>query len=127
MPFTSENASEHAKKSWANGGRWRDKDPATNRSLRISYSVSPEENERISQKASGHGISRTELMVRAIDAYDPQPVYNEGSKKFKIEKLVVATLYVGAESDEAALEIAKLSPVSYWTVDDSLDVSEDYT
>ena len=46
---------------------WKDKDPATNRTKSILLKVSPSEFDMIADKAKAFGVSRTELIVRAVD------------------------------------------------------------
>ena len=69
MPFTSESARATARK----GGlkRWEGKDPATNRTERLSMWLSPTELAMLKERSEKLRISRVELIVRAVEAYNP--------------------------------------------------------
>jgi len=67
MPFEKGKVAPIASKGGKN--RWQGKDPATNRTVSCNIKVSQEENDMIASKAAEHGISRVELIVRAVRAY----------------------------------------------------------
>ena len=67
MPFDSITAAEGGRKG--GGKRWRDKDPDTNRSKLISMKLSPGELEQMDEKAKRLGLKRTQLILRAVEAY----------------------------------------------------------
>ena len=50
--------------------RWGDKDPATVRNKRLSLVVAGNELDMMNAKAAAAGISRTELIVRAVEKYE---------------------------------------------------------
>ena len=71
MPFDKNNAAE----SGSIGGkrsaevRWSNRNPQTIRSMRISLPLSSDELSMIDGIATTEGISRAELIVRAVRAY----------------------------------------------------------
>ena len=67
MPFDTETARVAGQKGSA--GRWKDKTDATRRTELIQLRVSPGEADDINAKASVLGMSRVELVVRAVRAY----------------------------------------------------------
>jgi len=71
MPFNSANATSAGRKGGKASAeaRWGGKDPATirNRSLRLA--ISQEELGLLDAKAGAEGISRVELVIRAVKAY----------------------------------------------------------
>ena len=67
MPFDEESGKIHGKKGAE--ARWGDKNPDTNRNVNLPLRVSCEEKEEIQEKASKHGISVVELIVRAVRYY----------------------------------------------------------
>jgi len=75
MPFNSESAAEAGRIGGKIGGkigggkRWAGKDPATVRNVQFKISLSADEIKRITDKADQYGISRTELIIRAVAAY----------------------------------------------------------
>lgn len=71
MPFKKgENASAAGKKGGLASGRWKGKDPSTSRNVNILLKVSPTEADMIKSKADKAGLSRVELVVRAVKNYD---------------------------------------------------------
>ena len=68
MPFTSENAASAGSKG--GGNRWRNKDPNTNRNKPLLIKLSQAEIDAITNKAEIMKISRVELIVRAVAAYE---------------------------------------------------------
>jgi len=63
MPFNSETGKENAAK------RWNGKDPATVRSRSVKVVVSNAELAMMDAKAAAKGISRTELIIKAVQEY----------------------------------------------------------
>ena len=63
-PFDSSNAAGYGQKGGNN--RWRSKEPASSRTKYLALRVSPNELAMINGKAASAGISRTELVVRAV-------------------------------------------------------------
>ena len=68
MPFNRKTAAVAGRKG--GGKRWRDKDPSTVRKKRILISVSENEDEIITEKCKALGLSRTELIIRAVADYE---------------------------------------------------------
>ena len=68
MPFTSENAATAGSKG--GGNRWKGKDPNTNRNKPLLLKLSQAEIDTITSKAKEMEISRVELIVRAVTAYE---------------------------------------------------------
>ena len=68
MPFDKETAAAIGHK----GGsiRWRDKDPSAVRNRHVRLAVSQNELEMIDAKAARENVSRTELVVRAVNKYE---------------------------------------------------------
>ncbi len=68
MPFNSNTAAAAGRK----GGKLnkQDKDPANFRTKAIPIKVSPVEFDAINDKAAALGLSRAELIVRAVAAYE---------------------------------------------------------
>lgn len=67
MPFDKDNAAAHGSKG--GGNRWKDKNPGTIRSKMFSIKVTPAEYDTITEKAAAAGLSRVELIIRAVEAY----------------------------------------------------------
>ena len=67
MPYDSKSGSEAGKKG--NLTRWKDKDPASVRRKKVVVALSDVEYELLAEKAGDLGISRTELVVRAVNDY----------------------------------------------------------
>ena len=71
MPFNRETAANAGSKGGATrAAHLKDKDPATFRNKQLGVKVTQEEFDTITEKAAELNISRTELVVRAVDAYD---------------------------------------------------------
>jgi len=70
VPFNPETAAAAGRKGGPN--RWRDKDPTTTRSVGIHPKLTPDELEMIDSKAAEEGVSRVELIVRAVREYKPK-------------------------------------------------------
>ena len=68
MPFTSENAASAGSKG--GGNRWKNKDPSTIRNKSLLIKLSQTEIDAITSKAKEMEISRVELIVRAVTAYE---------------------------------------------------------
>jgi len=66
MPFDKETAAVAGRK------RWGDKDPTTNRTIQAAIWLSPDERDMINSKAKRAGVSRGELIVRAVREYEPE-------------------------------------------------------
>jgi hypothetical protein len=67
MPFNKTTAAAGGRK----GGKWT-KPPETVRNKQFIIKLSQIELDAFTQKAAAAGISRTELIIRAVTAYDPQ-------------------------------------------------------
>ena len=67
MKFDKDTAAAVGRKGGTN--RWRSKDPSTKRDRLLSLAVSCAEQEMIEVKAKDVGLSRTELIVRAVREY----------------------------------------------------------
>jgi len=67
MPFNKKTAVTAGRKG--GGKRWKDKDPSTVRKKKILISVSENEALVIEEKCKEHGLSRTELIIRAVADY----------------------------------------------------------
>lgn len=67
MPFNSDNAKSAGSKGGSN--RWRSKDPSTVRNRMFSIKLSDSEMELLTEKASELGMSKAELIIRAVKAY----------------------------------------------------------
>ena len=65
MAFTKDNAAIYGSR----GGKNKAKPPEESRNIKISLAVRQEELTRIDAKANRLNLSRTELIVRAVDAY----------------------------------------------------------
>jgi hypothetical protein len=68
MPFDSTTGANIGRKGGLN--RWKGKDPATKRTELFSFKLSPCEMEMLNEKATIVGVSRGELIIRAIKAYN---------------------------------------------------------
>ena len=68
MPFDKTTAAAAGRKGGPN--RWRDKDPSTVRNRHVRLAVSQSELDMIDAKAVRENVSRTELVVRAVDKYE---------------------------------------------------------
>jgi len=70
MPFTKDTAAAGGKKGGAQrSAHWKEQDPATFRNKQLGVKVTQAEFDAITAKAAVLNISRTELVVRAVDAY----------------------------------------------------------
>ena len=71
MPFDSKTASTAGKIGGRRGAakRWGNKDPVTIRNKSLRLVVTHEEFDMMNVKAAAEGISRTELIVRAVRRY----------------------------------------------------------
>ena len=70
MPFTSDNAAGYGQKG---GSEQRArKDPQTVRTKQFTVKVSPAEYDAIMEKAARLSLSKPELLVQAVGAYDPE-------------------------------------------------------
>lgn len=67
MPFDKETASISGRKG--GGLRWKDKNPDTIRNKRLSVNVTDTEFKEIAKKAEAEGLSKAELVIRAVEAY----------------------------------------------------------
>jgi len=68
MPFNKDNAAAHGSKG--GGNRWKDKKPETVKSKMFSIKITPMEYAAITDKAAAAGLSRAELIIRAVNAYE---------------------------------------------------------
>jgi len=69
MPFDSASGRAGGQKGGKN--RWKDKDPSTVRSEKILFKATPSERDMMDMKANKAGVSRGELIIRAVKAYTP--------------------------------------------------------
>ena len=71
MPFDSKSAQAAGLIGGAKSAaiRWKGKDPSTVRNKRMILTVTGEEFGMMNAKAAAAGISRTELIVRAVEKY----------------------------------------------------------
>jgi len=69
MSFNSETGSAAGQKGSAGKTRWKGKDPSTNRTEQIRIKVTVEELKIMDIKSRKHGLSRTELIVQAVNSY----------------------------------------------------------
>ena len=67
MPFDSESGAAGGRKGGPN--RWKGKDQATNRTVSLFLKLSPDEMAIVSAAAEKAGLSRVELVVRAVKEY----------------------------------------------------------
>ena len=67
MPFDSKSGADAGRKGGPN--RWSGKDPSTNRTKSLLLKLSNDEIALISEKAKAAGISRVELVIRAVKEY----------------------------------------------------------
>ena len=65
MPFNSDNAADCGRK----GGKWT-KPPDNVRNKQLRLAVTANELNAIDEKAKALKLSRTELIIRAVAAYD---------------------------------------------------------
>lgn len=65
MPFDKQSASAAGRK------RWGERDPTSMRNVQLPLRISAEELEMINSKAKSTELSRVELIVRAVDKYNP--------------------------------------------------------
>jgi len=65
MPFDKDTAATYGSK----GGKWT-KPPGEVRSKQLKVSLTPSEYEAIDLKATAAGLSKAELIVRAVAAYE---------------------------------------------------------
>ena len=68
MPFNSKSGKIAGK--IGGGKRWKDKDPTTVRKQTILLKLSQTEFDVLMEKVKKLGISRNELIIRAVIAYD---------------------------------------------------------
>jgi len=68
MPFTAETASTAGKLGGSASAkvRWADKNPEEKRNQPIYISVTKQEMAEIDEKAKNKGMSRTELIIKAV-------------------------------------------------------------
>lgn len=67
MPFDKDTAATNGSKG--GGNRWKNKNPETVKSKMFSIKVTPAEYDTITEKAAAAGISRAELIIRAVKEY----------------------------------------------------------
>ena len=68
MPFTKQSAKILGSKGGSN--RWQSKDPATNRTKRFVLALSELEYAELDAKAKKLRLSKGELVLRAMKAYE---------------------------------------------------------
>jgi hypothetical protein len=71
MPFNKDTAADCGSKGGLN--RWRNKDPNTVRNKQLNLTLTQAEYKSISDKAVAMGLSKTELVIRAVEAYENRP------------------------------------------------------
>jgi len=69
MPFNSETASAAGKRGGGGRSRWKDKDPDTVRNKQLKVSLAPDEFQTIEDKAARLGLSKPDLIIKAVRAY----------------------------------------------------------
>lgn len=67
MPFSKDTAAAHGSKG--GGNRWKDKDPDTKRDKRLLVTLTAAEYQTVEDKAAEMGLSKAELVIRAVRAY----------------------------------------------------------
>ena len=74
MPFDSKSGAAAGRKGGSSSAAkmWKDKDPDTKRTKSLLLKISPDELAQIAEKAAQNGISRVELIVRAVTAYQAE-------------------------------------------------------
>jgi len=70
-PFNSENAAEYGRK----GGTNSRKNPDGVRSKQVLLVVTPSEFAMMDAKAAEEGVSRVEMIVRAVKKYKPKKYF----------------------------------------------------
>ena len=72
MPFNSKTGAESGRKYGKKGAmaRWGKRDPVSIRTEYIPLKVSPDELAMINEKAFATGLSRVELIIRAVRGYE---------------------------------------------------------
>ena len=68
MPFNKETGAAGGRKG--GGKRWEGKDPTTYRNKPLLIKVTPTEYESITAKAKAEKLSKAELIVRAVGAFE---------------------------------------------------------
>jgi len=68
MPFTQDNAASVGSKGGIS--RWRGNDPTKKRSKPLYVKVTETEFDEINEKALRHNITRVDLIIRAVRAYE---------------------------------------------------------
>ena len=71
MPFTTSNAAEAGRKGGKASGRWKEKNPSAVRTVYLPLRVSSDELGMINEKADKMGLSRVEMVIRAVEGYEP--------------------------------------------------------
>ena len=67
MPFNKDTAAAGGQKG--GGKRWKDKDPGTKRDKQLKLTLTQAEYATVEDKAAERGISKAELVIRAVTAY----------------------------------------------------------
>jgi len=70
VPFNKETAVNLGSKGGSN--RWKGKDPATNRKKTFLIKMTLAEFEALNEKAKALELSRAELIIQAVKAYDKE-------------------------------------------------------
>jgi hypothetical protein len=68
VPFNSETGAAAGRKG-TDKNRWKGKDPSTIRSEKILFKATPDEKAMMDDKAATAGVSRGELIIRAVKKY----------------------------------------------------------
>jgi len=67
VPFDKETAAIAGSKGGAN--RCKNKDPSTYRNKTMLIKLSQDEMDSLISKAAAHGVSKNELVIRAVQSY----------------------------------------------------------
>ena len=72
MPFNSKSGADAVR------SRWGDRDPLDIRNKQLKLTVSQREIDFIEQKAKSAGLTKTQLIIQAVDMYIAAMLHDEG-------------------------------------------------
>lgn len=101
MPFDKDTAAALGSK----GGKWT-KPPGEVRNKQLKVSLTPAEYEAVDVKAAALGLSKAELIARAVAAYTGEPPLNFYVVANGYMGDGYCRVYVAAESDDRARQLA---------------------
>ena len=72
MPFTKSTAAVAGQRGGFATAKARKESGAEDRKTNVKLSVTPSEFQMLNEKARVLGLSRTELIIRAVESYEPE-------------------------------------------------------